>query len=340
MAQKVDMLFVRPAVVADLASLMELAVLSGRGFTSLPEDEATLLDRLTLSEASFGGRIAPREAWYTLMLEDSETGRIEGLAGVRAAVGVNRPHFSFRIMTLAQFSSAIATRFDHQALVLVNECSGWTEVGSLYLRPERRSGGAGSLLARSRYMLIGAEPAQFSETVMAELRGYFAPDGTCPFWEGVASKFFRLPFDQADHMVMSTDGQFILDLAPRHPIYVELIDAAASDAIGRVHVEGEAARAMLEHEGFRGSGLIDIFDGGPTYSAPRDTITTILRASPLPVAIGSVAGMTEHLVSTGSIGGFRATRAAVDASAGQAIIDADTAELLQLTAGDMIRVRL
>ena len=333
------MLVVRPAGPADLDSLMELAILSGRGFTSLPEDEATLLHRLTLSEASFIGAIGAREAWYTLMLEDSDTGRIEGIAGVRAAVGVARPHFSFRIMTLAQFSSAIGTRFDHQALVLVNECSGWTEVGSLYLRPERRSGGAGSLLARSRYMLIGVERTRFSETVMAELRGYFAPDGVCPFWEGVASKFFRLPFEQADHMVMSTDGQFILDLAPRHPIYVELIDQAAHEAIGRVHVEGEAARAMLEHEGFRGSGLIDIFDGGPTYSAPRDTITTIERTSPLPLVQGNPVEAPERLVSTASIEGFRATRAKVRIEDGVAMLDAAAIDALRLKPGELVRVR-
>jgi len=333
------MLIVRPAGPADLDSLMELAVLSGRGFTSLPEDEATLLDRLSLSEASFTDAIGPREAWYTLMLEDSETGRIEGLCGVRAAVGVGRPHFSFRVMTLAQFSSAINMRFDHQALVLVNECSGWTEVGSLYLRPERRSGGAGSLLARSRYMLIGTERQRFSETVMAELRGYFAPDGTCPFWEGVASKFFRLPFDQADHMVMSTDGQFILDLAPRHPIYVELIANSAREAIGRVHIEGEAARAMLEQEGFRGSGLIDIFDGGPTYSVPRDAIRTIDRTLALPLVRGNPVEAPERLVSTASIAGFRATRAKVRIEDGTAMIDTRAIEALRLEPGDMVRVR-
>jgi len=333
------MLVVRPAVPRDLDALMELAVLSGRGFTSLPEDEATLLNRLTLSEASFTGAIALREAWYTLMLEDLATGRIEGLCGVRAAVGVARPHFSFRVMTLAQFSSAIGTRFDHQALVLVNECAGWTEVGSLYLRPERRSGGAGSLLARSRYMLIGVDRTRFSETVMAELRGYFAADGTCPFWEGVASKFFHLPFDEADHMVMSTDGQFILDLAPRHPIYVELIAESAQAAIGRVHVEGEAARAMLEHEGFRGSGLVDIFDGGPTYSAPRDTIKTIERTAALPAALGNPVEAPERLVSTMTVEGFRATRAKVRLEGGIAMLDAAAFEALRLHAGDMVRVR-
>lgn len=333
------MLIVRPAGPADLDSLMELAILSGRGFTSLPEDEATLLNRLTLSEASFRSAIAPRESWYTLMLEDSETGRIEGLCGVRAAVGVARPHFSFRVMTLAQFSSAINTRFDHQALVLVNECAGWTEVGSLYLRPERRSGGAGSLLARSRYMLIGVDRPRFSETVMAELRGYFAPDGTCPFWEGIASKFFRLPFDQADHMVMSTDGQFILDLAPRHPIYVELAPDSAAEAIGKVHVEGEAARAMLEHEGFRGSGLIDIFDGGPTYSVPRDSIKTIERTAPLTVTAGDPGDAPERLVSTTSVEDFRAVHVKVRIDDGGAIIEQPALDALRLSAGDVARIR-
>ncbi|WP_340317657.1 arginine N-succinyltransferase [Rhizorhabdus argentea] len=333
------MLVVRPAGPSDLDALMELAILSGRGFTSLPEDEQTLLNRLTLSEGSFTGAIPPREAWYTLMLEDLETGRIEGVCGVRAAVGVARPHFSFRVMTLAQFSSAIGTRFDHQALVLVNECAGWTEVGSLYLRPERRSGGAGSLLARSRYMLIGVDRTRFSETVMAELRGYFSPDGTCPFWEGVASKFFHLPFDEADHMVMSTDGQFILDLAPRHPIYVELIAESAQAAIGKVHVEGEAARAMLEHEGFRGSGLVDIFDGGPTYSVPRDSIKTIERTMALPVVIGNPVEAPERLVSTLSVPGFRATRAKVRIEGGTAMLDAAAIDAMRLKDGDLVRVR-
>ena len=56
---------------------------------------------------------------------------------------LKRPFFSFRVVTLAQSSPTLEMRFDHQALVLVNECAGWSEVGSLFLRPERRMGGAG-----------------------------------------------------------------------------------------------------------------------------------------------------------------------------------------------------
>ena len=98
------MLVVRPAGPSDLDLYMELAVLSGRGFTSLPEDEPTLRERLDLSKRSFEGAIAAPEAWYSLILEDLDTGEGIGVAGVKAGVGLKRPFFSFRVVTLAQSS--------------------------------------------------------------------------------------------------------------------------------------------------------------------------------------------------------------------------------------------
>ncbi len=333
------MLVVRPALPADYDSLMELAVLSGRGFTSLPEDEPTLRARLDLSAASFTGQVAPPEAWYTLMLEDAETGGIDGVAGVKAGVGLKRPFFSFRVVTLAQSSPVLEMRFDHQALVLVNECAGWSEVGSLFLRPEKRKGGAGRLLAQSRYMLIGIEPQRFAEMVLAELRGWFDEDGSCPFWEHVAHRFFRLEFDEADRMSASTNGQFILDLAPRHPIYTGLLPAEACEAIGRVHRDGEAARAMLEREGFRYQGLVDLFDAGPTLAAPRDEIRTVKEARRLSVKLGEDAFGEEALVSTAEIGRFRAVRAPVLVDHDSAILSRDAAEVLGVREGEIVKVK-
>ncbi|WP_269716761.1 arginine N-succinyltransferase [Caulobacter sp. NIBR2454] len=333
------MLVVRPAGPSDYESLMELAVLSGRGFTSLPEDEPTLRERLELSKASFDATVAPVEAWYTLMLEETDTGQVEGVAGVKAAVGLKRPFFSFRVVTLAQSSPVLEMRFDHKALVLVNECAGWSEVGSLFLRPERRKGGAGRLLAQSRYMLIGAEPERFAEMVLAELRGWFDEDGSCPFWDHVAARFFRLPFDQADLMSASTNGQFILDLSPRHPIYTELLPQAACEAIGRVHREGEAARAMLEREGFRYQGLVDLFDAGPTVSAPRDDIRTVREAKVMKIAAGDDGFGEELLVSTSRIGGFRAVRSAVLIDGDRAILSREAIDALGVREGDNVRVK-
>jgi arginine N-succinyltransferase len=331
------MLVVRPAGPPDFDVLMELAILSGRGFTSLPEDAPTLRERLGVSTRSFSGEIAPLEATYTLMLEDTADGQVIGVAAVKAAVGLKRPHFSFRVVTLAQNSNIIGTRFDHKALVLVNECAGWSEVGSLFLRPERRKGGAGRLLAQSRYLLIGSDPTRFSDTVLAELRGWFDEDGSCPFWEEVGCKFFRLPFDQADMMSASTDGQFILDLAPRHPIYVELLAERARGSIGRVHRDGEAAMAMLAKEGFRTTGLIDIFDAGPTVACARDDIRSVRDSLRLRARTGAPAG--RGMVSTDRIESFRATASEVDVEDGAAVLPAETLEALRVSDGDWVRVK-
>ena len=334
------MLVVRPAGPEDYDALWELAVLSGRGFTSLPEDEPTLRERLEVSAASFAGELAPVECWYTLMLEETDTGRVEGVAGVKAAVGLKRPFFSFRRVTLAQASTATGARFDHGALVLVNECAGWSEVGSLFLRPERRRGGAGALLALSRYLLMAAEPTRFADTVLSELRGWFDEDGTCPFWEAVGCKFFRLPFDQADLMSASTDGQFILDLAPRHPIYLELLPGGAREAVGRVNREGEAARVLLEREGFRPAGLVDIFDGGPTMSCPRDDIRTVRESAAVRAVAGEPAEEAKpRIVAADSLRRFRAVRTPIDLAGSAARLSAEALDALRLPEGAAVRVR-
>jgi len=212
-------------------------------------------------------------------------------------------------------------------------------VGSLFLRPEKRKGGAGRLLAQSRYMLIGIEPQRFAEMVLAELRGWFGEDGRCPFWEHVAHKFFRLDFDQADLMSASTDGQFILDLAPRHPIYTELLPEEARDVIGRVHRDGEAARAMLEREGFRYQGLVDLFDAGPTVACPRDDIRTVRDAKRLRVKAGEDAFGEEALISTGEVARFRAIRTSVLIDGDTAILGRDAIDALGVCEGEVVRVK-
>lgn len=334
------MLVVRPAGPSDLDFLLELAILSGPGFTSLPEDPDQLAERLDLSRDSFAGVLQPQERWYTLMLEESETGDVDGVGSVKAAVGLKRPFFSFRVVTNTQSSPSLGIKLEQKTLVLVNECTGWTEVGSLFLKADRRKGGAGRLLSQSRYMLIGAEPDLFADTVLAELRGVFTPDGACPFWDHVAHKFFPMEFDEADRMTGSTDKQFILDLAPRHPVYVELLPEPARAVIGKVHPQGVPAMALLESEGFRPNGLIDIFDAGPTVTCQRDNIRTVRDARQLTVAIADeVEAELPALISTDSVGTFRAVRQRAHMEGDVATLSRETAEALRVRAGDIVRVK-
>ncbi|KQP48277.1 arginine N-succinyltransferase [Brevundimonas sp. Leaf280] len=334
------MLVVRPAGPADLDHLLELAILSGPGFTSLPEDPDALADRLELSQASFEGRVPWQEAWYTLMLEDGDTGDIDGVGSVKATVGLRRPFFSFRVVNNTVQSPSLGVKLDHQTLVLVNECTGWTEVGSLFLKADRRKGGAGRLLSQSRYMLIGAQPELFADNVLAELRGVFTPDGACPFWDHVAHKFFPMEFDHADRMTGSTDKQFILDLAPRHPIYTELLPEPARAVIGKVHPQGVPAMALLESEGFRPNGLVDIFDAGPTVACGRDNIRTVRDARRLVVQIvEGVEAELPALISTDSVAAFRAVRAKADIDGDAVRLTAETAAALKVRSGDIVRVK-
>ncbi len=53
---------------------------------------------------------------------------------------------------------------------------------------------------------------------------------------------------------------------PKHPVYIAMLGEDARAAIGVPHPSGRAAMRMLEAEGFRVEGYVDIFDGGPTMT--------------------------------------------------------------------------
>ncbi len=76
-------------------------------------------------------------------------GRVAGIHGTPSTATARDGRPRGRLRSDLYFA-AIDTRVDHWALVPVNGCSGWTEVHSLFLRPDRRPGAAGKMLAHSR----------------------------------------------------------------------------------------------------------------------------------------------------------------------------------------------
>lgn len=333
-------LIVRPGTTADLDALLNLAGLAGPGLTSLPVCRETLGARLALSCESFAGTVSAEAAWYTLMLQASETGEVVGVASVRGAIGLTRPHYSFRVTRQSQHCEAAAVDFVHDVLMLVNECAGWSEVGSLFVHPAHRGGGSGALLARARYMLIAAAPARFSPTVMAELRGWFNACGTSPFWTGLGEKLFRMPFATVERMVAGGASSLMAQLAPRHPIYTELLSPEVRGAIGKPHRDGVAAKAMLEREGFRWNGLIDVFDGGPTVSCPRDQITTLRVAGLRRIVAGNPGPGSRHLLANPDLARFCVMRAPICDEDDVAVVDFGSLRQLGLGEGDSLLAAL
>ncbi|MEO1040315.1 MAG: arginine N-succinyltransferase [Pseudomonadota bacterium] len=332
------MLVVRAARQSDHDAFVELASAAGSGFTSLAVSAEALDEKLAKSEAAFEGRITdPGDAVYQLMIEDEDSGEILGTAAVKAQIGVKKPYFDFKIMTLAQASREADRRFDMNVMLLVNDFAGCTEVGSLFVRDKARGTGAGRLIAQSRYLLIAAARERFGDRLISELRGVVSDDGSSPFFEHVTRPFFHMSFDEADRLSASTDNQFILDLMPVHPIYLELLPEAARNVVGKTHPHGVGAHKLLEWEGFEYDRYVDIFDGGPLVSCRTDKVRTLRESHLAPVGELSAAAPYKAIISNNRLPDFRVAFADLQIGQGGCGADEKVRRVLNLNAGDTAR---
>jgi arginine N-succinyltransferase len=273
--QSVGTASVRTVREDDLDALFGLSALTGGGMTNLPHDRDALAEKVAWSCRSIAVPVEqPGDEFYMLVLEDSESGQIIGTASLLGRLGARWPFYSYRLVRITHSSRELDRSVSTPMLQLTNDFDGASEVGGLFLHPAARASGMGRLLARSRYLFIAQHRARFGQTIVAELRGHVV-DGVSPFWEGVGRHFFGSDFLDADHHNALHGNQFIIDLMPRHPLYVPLLPADARQAIGRAHENSEPARRLLEKDGFRDDGYVDIFDAGPTISASTDQVIAI-----------------------------------------------------------------
>lgn len=330
----------RPSRLDDLDALMELARCSGTGFTSLPVDERRMRDRLEKSHKAFFGTLAePQYGKYLMMMEDTETGEIAGCSAVKCGTGINEPFFNYRIITVAKASVAADKRFDMDALILTNEFVGYTEVGTLFLKENHRGGGAGRLAAQSRYLLMATDEEKFGDRILAELRGVTDEAGNTPFWNCLGVHFFKMTFPEADHLSATSDNQFILDLMPKYPIYIDLLPPDGREAIGRCHRDGVGAMKLLEWEGFRFERTVDIFDGGPMMAADRKHIRTLKESRIVKVEAGTPDNTMTGIICSNSLREFRSILLSGELGGeGLVILQADDLAKLRLKSGDEARV--
>lgn len=88
-----------------------------------------------------------------------------------------------------------------------------------------------------------------------------------------------MPYIEADRLTGTGIKQFISDMMPRYPLYVSMLPKEAQAVIDKVHKDTEPALAMLEREGFRSHGYIDIFEAGPMVECELSKIKSIRKSS-------------------------------------------------------------
>ena len=125
-------MIVRPVCSNDLPALLGMARSSGAGLTSLPESAERLAERIDCSQRSFAGQIEQADACYLFVLEDSE-GRVLGISGLSAAVGLRETWYNFRVGLTVCASRELGIHQQIPTLFLANDLTGHSEVCSLFL---------------------------------------------------------------------------------------------------------------------------------------------------------------------------------------------------------------
>ncbi len=273
------MMIIRTARLSDVDRLVALSKDIPLGMTSMPNDENTWITKLELAERCFieqSDKVSDRVVF--LVLED-DSGQLLGTAGIHSDIGLKRPFYSYKISKQVTASEALDMTVRCETLNLVNDFTDATELTSLYLRPEARKKPLGQFLSRSRFLVMSDFPELFSDMVFAELRGWLNEEGQSPFWQHFGQKFFNMPYKKADFISAVNGSQFISDLMPRYPIYLNLLPEDALEVVGKANDESLPAQRLLEKEGFGYRGYIDIFDAGPVLQCERDRIASVAQAT-------------------------------------------------------------
>lgn len=324
------MLFMRPITEHDLDILEHLAMSATLGITSLPKNRERLEKKLTKAVMSFNTEItSPRDELYLFLLEDSETGNVGGITGIVSKIGAEEPvHF---------FNVELTRPPNLKILRPVSYTNGPSEICSLFLLREFRSGGLGKLLSLCRFLFIASHPKRFETHTIAEMRGYIK-NGTSPLWNAVGKHFFDASFEKA--MKLRDEGKFDLsNIIPEFPIYLSLLPKSVQDIVGKIHPNTKPALLMLEQQGFYQTTEIDIFDAGPKLEAVTHQINAVVNSTE--AKVDSIGEDNENsllsLVSNTSLD-FRACECRITIEKnGSVILPRDAAKALKVEPGSNIR---
>lgn len=332
------MLYVRPVALSDQDELLLLAKEAGIGMTSLPPDGNVLRSKIAHSVSSCARKCDAEDEYFLFVMVDSETNKLVGTAGVDAHVGIKKPFYSYKLSSIVQASSELGVYTRNQVLHMVNDYTHATEIGSLFLLPPYRKNGNGRFMSRFRYLMLAEFPDMFSNIVISEIRGVQDDDGQSPFYKNLAQHFFQMDFKKADFHHATQGGQFISDLMPRYPIYVKLLDARAQSVIGVPFAASLPAKNLLEKEGFRYQGYVDVFDAGPTMEVERSAIRSVRKSRNATVnIIDSVEQGELCMIATTQLPGFYGTRAEAMIQDDVITIGAEAADVLRVKSGDRVR---
>lgn len=277
----------REALPSDEDAIFDLA--RHLNTLNLPPERSFIEELLQRSMTSFRGTpdFDPGRR-FLFVLEDPE-GRVVGTSMIHAQHGdFEEPHVFFRVISEERYADLhdplTGDHHDvhmvHTMLYLGQTYDGPTELGGLVLHPDLRGhpDKLGRLLSLARFTFIAGFRGWFRDRLLAELLPplYKGPSGATrsPLWDVLGHRFTGLTYEEADRL-SRTSKDFIWRLFPSMPVHASLLPEGVREIIGKVGPNTVGAQRLLEGIGFKYSGRVDPFDGGPHLEANTDEVTIV-----------------------------------------------------------------
>lgn len=334
------MMMIRHAEFRDLDDIYQLAGKSGIGLTSLPPNRDTLAARITRTRNTLEGNAHKAEQGYLFVLEDTQTRQVVGVSAIEVAVGLTEPWYDFHVGTQVHASKALNIYKALPTLFLSNDHTGCSELCTLFLDPAHREHQNGKFLSKIRFLFIAAFRQHFEKRLIAEMRGFSDEQGESPFWNAIGQHFFNMDFATADYLSGIGQKIFIAELMPRFPVYVDLLPKVAQDVIGKIHPQTQPAFHVLESEGLKYEGYVDIFDAGPTLEADVNELRAVKESRRIRVDVvpTSSVGKTQFLVANDDYEQYRALMLKLDIHGNTLQLSQEQARTLAVHTGQWVRV--
>ena len=266
-------MFVRLAKVKDCQEIYDLIKDGDSGMTTLPKSKKEVLERISWSKKSLNKKIKrPDKDSYLFVLK--ENNKIVGISAIYTSVSKNGTSVFFKRKKKNIASKSFNFKKSLDVIQLHTVKNPYTELGTLFLHPDFRGKGRGSLLSLARFKFMALWPERFDKKIVAEIRGKVDKDDNSIFWKHFSKHFFDEEVFN-NNEISYINNSFISESIPKHPFLVSPLNRSAQRIIGVPNDNALPAFKMMESQNFRPNGMVDIIDAGPCLECNLDEIKTI-----------------------------------------------------------------
>lgn len=270
---------IRPVKPKDLPALNALALTLF--FANLPKDPSEMEEKVHRSGRSFKNKnlVGEIPEFFFVLVDNTDT--LLGTSLILSKHGTpDDPHTYFQTERVEHFSQELHSGVIHETLNLKFEENGPTEIGGLIiekiLRQHPRK--LGKSLSFVRFNFMKRFPQYFQSDILAEMMAPVSPTGENVLWEAVGRNFTNLSYSEADKFSIK-HKEMIRSLFPKTPIYLTLLAPDVRHSIGEVGKATIPAKRLLESQGFKYTGQLDPFDGGPHLRCKTQDIVSVKATS-------------------------------------------------------------